>query len=367
MMDGAVGKHKAYPFATNVNVSKEMPIGYRPLPPNSHLVTPSQPGHYVTKPVRIGYRAPVFRIVEEEDLHLAGFRSYLTASGEFFNDVTILPNYDRNVLIDKFRRGLVEQTDGSMDASGLSLVEKEPDVTIEHPVISLASDEPANWGSWIYRVIPKLIEVADRSRVPVLTYAQASWMTSLLDLFFGNLNIIRHGPGRRYRLKQALVPSLRNSGVYFDDVTLSFYRSAAQRLGGHSPYEKIYLSRQASARKRPGFRVIENELGLIEALAERGFVAIELESLPIPDQIRAIRDAKAIVVPGGSGLFNCVFASNAERVIDIEPSRTWVHAHHSLLTSCGLDHTITFGNQALGSLPHSSWTIDIPAVIAALP
>lgn len=318
------------------------------------------------KPFRLGYRAPVFRVVEESNLIAVGFRLLLTEDGYYFNDQTVLPGFKSDALIAKFNRGQHEDTNGLMNDNGLSLNQFSPQKDILEPVIFLGSDEPANWGSWLYRILPKLIEFPDRDRIPVLVSQHGPWMPVLLRELFGVIKIIRHAPTLRYSLKHAFIPSQRNIGVYFDDVTLNFYRSFAEKIDGKSPYEKIYLSRQASARKKPQGRILMNEPELIDRIEGMGFKAIELETLPLLEQVRTIRDAKIIVAPGGSGLFNLVFALNAERVIDIEPNRTWEWAHHMLLRSCRIRHTILFGHQAAGAGAHGSWSAPIPAVIKAI-
>jgi capsular polysaccharide biosynthesis protein len=224
-----------------------------------------------------------------------------------------------------------------------------PPVVVDEPVISITSAEPSNWGSWIYRTLPKLIDAPDDER-PILVYQHTVWQKALFKLFFPNRRAIEHWPTRPYVLRDVMIPSMRNPAAYFDAGVIGFYRRFAERLGQQSPVNRLYMARR-NARLRP----LANEAELINVLEGFGFTAVDIETLPIEDQIRLVRDAEYIACPGGSGLYNLVFASNAKFVLDIEAGKDWLFAHHNIMRSCGLKHSILYGERLEASNPHGRW------------
>lgn len=78
------------------------------------------------------------------------------------------------------------------------------------------------------------------------------------------------------------------------------------------PEGLVYISR-ANARVR---RVL-NESEVISALTRRGFQCVQLEGMPLVQQIQLFQQAKTIVAPHGAGLANMVFAQPGATVIEI--------------------------------------------------
>ncbi len=133
------------------------------------------------------------------------------------------------------------------------------------------------------------------------------------------------------------------------------------RIEGKSSHKKIYLSR-IDQKIRPFL----NESQLQDRLVSEGFKIVRPERLSLTDRIRVMRDAEVVVCPGGFGLFNLVFAQNAKLVVDVEPSTTWLSAHHRLCKSLHLPHIVVFGEQQTGLGPHAPWSVDIERVIGAI-
>jgi capsular polysaccharide biosynthesis protein len=154
---------------------------------------------------------------------------------------------------------------------------------------------------------------------------------------------------------------MRNWSVAFDDKTRAFYHHHAAAIPGTSPMRRIYMSR-----RNQKIRTMLNEAALEAELVARGFHIIEPEALPLADRIRVIRDAEVIVCPGGSGLFNLVFANNAKLVLDIEASKTWIFAHTRLMNSLELPHLVLIGDQVQNGNPHAEWTAPITDAMQAL-
>lgn len=355
-------------FPLTATFTTERPVWNRPqrliyprYDDNEGLIVP--PGLPVLeRPIPRMRQVPYFRVIHERDARIIGFRSVLTSDKKFFVDESEVEHFSYPQLFSKFASGQNEDCHFTQISEEAFInFDKDP-IAIERPVIFIGSDEPSNFGSWLYRIIPKLIDAPYRD-FPVLVYNNAPWMTGLIGrLFGGNVSFINHWPRRGYILREALIPTLRNVDVYFDEGVRSFYKYSASMVDGRSPLEKIYLSRRGQK-----LRPLLNEPELEDRLSQSGFTIVRPETMSITDQMRTIRDARVIVCPGGSGLFPMVFATSAEFILDLEAGPEWVFAHHNLLRSTAKRHTILFGarEEGVGS-PHAPWRIDVDAVMRAL-
>ncbi|MFG1272063.1 glycosyltransferase family 61 protein [Xanthobacter flavus] len=355
-------------FPLNPTFARERHVWKRPqrliyprYDDNEGLIVPPDL-HVLERPIPRTRQVSHFRIVHERDARTAGFRSVLTSDCNFFVDESEVEHFSYPQLFAKFASGQSEDcVFNERDEKAFITFDSEP-IVIERPVIFLGSDEPSNFGSWLYRIIPKLIDAPYRD-FPVLVYNNAPWMTGLIGrMFGGNVSFVNHWPRRGYVLRDALIPTLRNVDVYFDEEVRSFYKYSASIVDGKSPLEKIYLSRRGQK-----LRPLLNEAELEDRLVGSGFSIVRPETMSITDQIRTIRDARIIVCPGGSGLFPMVFATSAEFILDLEAGPEWVFAHHNLLRSTARRHTILFGTRVEGTQsPHASWRVDVDAVMTAL-
>jgi len=329
---------------------------------NDGLIPPPENASGLEKPIHRSRKADHFRLLHERDARIAGFRAVITRDDRLLVDESEVDRFSYDALFDKLAGPQNEDMTFRIE-NGAAHIQFETDpIVIDRPVIFLGSDEPSNFGSWIYRILPKVIDAPYRD-YPVLVYNNAPWMNGLLGrMFHGNVSVINHWPRRCYLLREAIIPTLRNVDVYFDEEVRTFYKYAAAAIDGKSPLEKVYLSRRGQ-KGRP----LLNEDELEERLGARGFHIVRPETLSISDQIRIMRDARVIVCPGGSGLFSMVFATSAEFVLDIESGTEWLYAHHNLLRSTAKPHTILFGErEPEHTSPHAPWRVDVHAVLTAL-
>jgi capsular polysaccharide biosynthesis protein len=90
---------------------------------------------------------------------------------------------------------------------------------------------------------------------------------------------------------------------------------------------KIYISRRSATHRRI---VNEDE---VRALAGRhGFEVVELEDLPVTEQIRMFASARTILAPHGAGLTNIIY-SERPRVLELLPADTWMLGFFVSLTN----------------------------------
>jgi len=99
--------------------------------------------------------------------------------------------------------------------------------------------------------------------------------------------------------------------------------------------EGIYLRRGPQAR-RPLFQ----ESCLEQALRQRGFDVIDLETMPLSACITAFANARWVVAPHGAALTNLVFSKPGTRVLELLPGPLETFGHYALMSAAlGLRHS----------------------------
>lgn len=155
-------------------------------------------------------------------------------------------------------------------------------------------------------------------------------------------------PHHRFHLqaRKLIVPSYVNlpnewSCNYVRNLLLP--RMAAYNETGS---EYIYIRRKT-------YRRIINEVEVFGILERYGFKSVELELMPIEQQIRLFHSAKVIVAPHGAGLANLVFCNPYTKVIEIfNPS--FMEPHYWLISKLlGLNYHMIIGKS---ENPHHYWS-----------
>lgn len=126
--------------------------------------------------------------------------------------------------------------------------------------------------------------------------------------------------------------------------------------------EKIYLSRRGTPRRR-----FASEAELMPALAARGFVAIQPETLSVVDQVRCLGSARWIVAPHGAALANMVFAPPGARVMELFHPQHKNRCYKNLAAACGHSYASLEG-QAINRAdePRLEYRIGTTAVLENL-
>lgn len=126
--------------------------------------------------------------------------------------------------------------------------------------------------------------------------------------------------------------------------------------------EKIYLSRRSAPRRR-----FASEAELMPALAARGFVALQPETLSVADQARSLGSARWIVAPHGAALANMVFAPPGARVMEFFHPQHKNQCYENLAAACGHRYASLEG-QAINrpDEPQLEYVVDVPAMLARL-
>jgi capsular polysaccharide biosynthesis protein len=239
-------------------------------------------------------------------------------------------------------------------------------------VVLLGSDEPSNFGSFLFRVLPKLVAVErlKLSSAQYLVWVGHESFRQFLALagLTKQAILVEHDPGCITHAEHLIVPGQRNNQGGLDHESRAFFAELRARYGGPPQRGKrLYVSRARHTRTDPAAtdRVMRNESELIERLAALGFTIVEPETLTAWEQIRLFSSAQLVVGPAGSGLFNVVFCHPGTRVIDIESEPHWLHAHRSLFASLELEYGFFVGRADDPSFArhHQPWEVNIDALL----
>lgn len=309
--------------------------------------------------------------VGARNIRVVGYRTILTADGAFFNDAPGADARGFPAYLDRLAQtgdhfaneqtGLAPSLDRFTFAPGARRTQR-----IDGPVLVLCATEPANYGSFLFRVLPKLAMFGSvPPDWPVLAHLSHGQYGELLELAgIAPSRIVPHDPGVIWDIGRAVIPGLRNPEAYLDDASRGFYAGLKARhgFGRSGGGRRIYVSRRDLGGH--GRRMV-NEAALEVALAGKGFEIIRPHLMSARAQIAAFSDAHMVVGPSGAALFNCVFCAPGTVLIDIESEPYWIHAHACLFSSCALVWGV-FEGKTLDrdfSVIHKPFTVNIPALL----
>ncbi len=313
-------------------------------------------------------------VLAVQDAVLVGYRSILTPSGLLVHDETQAEPWDMGRLADKLSR---TDDDFLNELTGLSPAGHNGEFTldrrdretimIEDPVVVLCSNEPSNYGSWIYRILPKLhsIRRLGLDGLRILVHAPEPHHRAYLEAFgipWGA--VIHHETDRIYHIRRAIIPTMRNILPYLDPGGRQLFEELRRRHAAPRADRRLYISRLNWSQSGRSVRVLMNEAELIARLESEGFEVIEPEGVTLSEQVRVFSSARLIVGPAGSALYNVVFCQPGTKIIDIESEPYWVALHSCLFASLGHPYGIVVGStDPTDPRPvHKRWTVDIGAV-----
>jgi hypothetical protein len=315
-------------------------------------------------------------VLSVKHAELVGYRSIVTASGLLVHDESEVEAWDMGRLAAKLSRtdddflnegtGLAPAGDGrfALDRRGRDTI------GIDDPVIVLSSNEPGNYGSWIYRILPKLYSVRrlGLDGLKILVHAPEPhhkvWLTALGVPWDA---VIHQDIGYIYKIRHGIVPTMRNIMPYLESGGRQMFEQLRQRYGVPQTDRRIYVSRLGWSRAG-SLRALMNEAELVARLAAAGFDVIEPEKMSLAEQIETFSSARVIVGPAGSALYNVGFCQPGARIVDIESEPHWVALHSCLFASLGHVYGIFVGETDPTdpvSL-HKRWTVDIDALMRRL-
>lgn len=283
-----------------------------------------------------------FLLKSDEKWMLNGHRWLLNRdSAQFFAD---------NIVQDAKSYSNLFSTDRD---TGLSWAENEEfvfqdkarkTIRLDEQVGLAVSGEPSNWGSFLFRVVPKLAWLKAVGVSKVLMYSQLPQQRQLAKLLgFSEESIIPHHPNCNYEVNSGIIPSQCHSNGYLDAYAREVFLGLSRSLEGKSRYgRRIYISRRGGIASTRTRRCL-NEEEVCKALLAKGFEIVIPDELSVVEQLAAFANADFVVGPAGAGMFNSVFCRPGTKLIDIESERHWIYAHCNLFSSLGLDFGVFWG------------------------
>lgn len=244
-------------------------------------------------------------------------------------------------------------------------------VKIDSEIGLAVSSEPSNWGSFLFRIVPKIAWLKAVGVSKLLMYRQFQQQVELAELLgFSEQSIIPHYPSCDYEMEAAYIPSQCHTNGALDMFAREVFLGLGRKFYGKSRFgRKIYVSRSGGIATASSRRCVnENELCI--ALISSGFDIVVPDELSIFEQIAAFANADFVVGPAGAGMFNSVFCRPGTKLIDIESERHWIYAHCGLFSSLGLDFGIFWGNAiSLDGEPnkiHRPFSVNVPALLSRI-
>jgi capsular polysaccharide biosynthesis protein len=239
-------------------------------------------------------------------------------------------------------------------------------INLPEPVVFVGSHEFSTWGSFLFRNLPKLLTSWKLAPdvFKVLTWAgHQNWLDLLTIAGCSKDQVIPLRRDAIYKAKRVVIPTIQSPHIFLAPEVVAFYQQIADRMTSMPQHRDIYVSRMSQA--ATGRRVCLNEGEMRDAMLRIGFEIVDPSTTPVFEQIRTFAEARTIVGPSGSGMFNCVFSRPGTKVFDIESEPTWIRAHANLFASLDLEYRFIQGKPAVDdNRPvHRNWTVNVESTL----
>lgn len=318
------------------------------------------------------YTSPPNFIASASDAKIVGYRAVLW-SDRFYVDQSHASMTDS--FLAKIAKPLPFENEDTRlrpagDADLFTLEDnRQPHLTLNEVAVNLTSMEPSNYGSFLFRVLPKVEALRDLDLLdlPFVAYAVNESYLRLLELAgLSRDKIVRHDTHIITSVARLITPSQRNPGAFLDYKSREICQRIVRAVNP-VPTErgKLYISRAGHAKRGGSTRVMVNEDALIERLASLGFEIFSPEENSADEQVVAFSSASMVVGPSGGGMFNTVFCRPGTKVIDIESEEDWIYAHTGLFASSSLRYGIFVGKVDIADPApvHRRWSVNIDALL----
>lgn len=206
-------------------------------------------------------------------------------------------------------------------------------------VAILAGLSGHNYFHWMVDILPRLA-LLRQSGWPEPDWLWINWsdlpfQRQTLDLL--GISASRLLPADQWpciQAEQLIVPAFAGHLGWAEPWALDWLRQqflplvAAPWANADAKPERIYISRNRAHHRR-----LLNEAAVLAELEALGFVAVELETLSLAEQIARFARAEVIVAPHGGGLTNTIFCCPGTTVVElVTPNYIrpyyWVISHH---------------------------------------
>ena len=155
-------------------------------------------------------------------------------------------------------------------------------------MVLITSGEAGNFGSFLYRDITKLVNLAEMpAHWRFLAYVDNPVFEQFLELAGLPMErLIRHDPRAIYHIEQAIIPGLRSPYALADPETRALYGRLRKRCDTGVRGARLYVSRHSVSSGKPSGRMMLNEAELIGRLRRLGFAIVEPQYMSASQQNR---------------------------------------------------------------------------------
>jgi capsular polysaccharide biosynthesis protein len=323
------------------------------------------------------YKSPPSHVVCVNDALLLGYRTIVTTGGSCFIDEAFVEPAQYQARLERLARA----DDFANEATGLiptgtarRFMLQPRSRQMRHvagTAVFIGSDEPLSYGSFLFRVLPKVRTMRQTGLIgeTCIAVAQQKPHRDLLGLAgVPDTTIMLHDSGVLTRVDRLLVPSLNNPHGFIDPESRAFFAELSSTSDGRGRGRRIYVSRLGHNAAGWSTRVMVNEIELIARLEGMAFDIVEPERLDVRDQIATFAAADLVVGPAGSGMYNTLFCRPGAKVIDLQSEKQWIYSYAGMYASLGLDYGIFVGRSDpmdKGQV-HRRWTVNIDALVTRI-
>lgn len=312
------------------------------------------------------------------DATLIGYRTILTPEKQFFTDEA----YAEMTVFERQLNRISSPDPFANEMTGLRPTGEKrhfyfdpgdrPRRQIEGNMLVLCSDEPLSYGSFLFRVVPKIRTIRELrlTDLSCIVYAQQKPFMDLLNICgIPSEKVLLHDMNTVTKIERAIIPSMRDPHAYLDPESFELYAELRAIQGSPTTGRRLYVSRFGLNKTgRGATRVMLNEEELITRLQAMGFEVIEPENMSVRDQIIAFSSASIVIGPSGSGLFNTMFCHPGTKIIDIQSEPHWIYSYTGMYSSLKLEYGIFVGKpDPMDTRPvHRQFTVNIGALITRI-
>ncbi len=291
------------------------------------------------------------------------------AYGQQYIDMTASAGYG-SIFPGPKPKVIAKGQDRTFDFTGVAEIKE-----LSAPLFLATPLEPTNWGRWISTVIPKITQFRQYGcGRKLLCIAALPWQRRLLRrLGVQDHEVVEHDVGYTYRCRNLATVEYNVTNMTVStmerDIFSRLREQCMKNVGDSASSPRrggdIFISRLTTSRRNPDYRVLQNEVELIDALKGLNFDVVEPETLSFEEQVAVFGGARSIVCLGGAAIYNAVFCREDARVVSLESSDAFLNPHTNLLSSLGLRYGVIVGIQdATDQRPvHRRWTVDVARII----
>jgi capsular polysaccharide biosynthesis protein len=204
-------------------------------------------------------------------------------------------------------------------------------------LLVVASHAADNYYHWLLEELPRLLLAIEATEFDRILLTENLFSNSVLQCLRINVPQLPVTSISHYQAESLVVPTYLSPVGFPSPRIVSLLSSFAKKYASCDEErrpDRIYISRKGGRR-----RTVHDEPRLIDALQERGFREVLLETMSLQEQIRTFRAARFVVAPHGAGLANLAFCERGGHVIELFNNGYVHHCFAQLAELVGMSYT----------------------------